>query len=107
MITVFVMIFVCCIAVAEGSKNCDRVQFFIDGQNGIKTIQNFTKQSFLKNGQPVYYSISEYAETVIWRTNETWISQTRPSYSGNKITKTKTQTSSKNLIFVFLKKMSK
>ena len=99
MITFMVIIFLGCSAVAKESENCDRVQFSIDNQTGIKTIQNFTRQSFGKNGQPVYYSFSrtpeyQHIQTLIWWNNEnnTWLSQTiinslMPS-SGNKITKT-------------------
>ena len=94
MVLILVIIFLGCSAVAKKSENCDRVQFSLEDQNGINTNQNFTKQSFEKNGKPVYYSEigpkNDYKETIIWWNNETntWLSQTR-SYSGNKITKTK------------------
>ena len=92
MVTVLVLIFLGCIAVTKESEMCDRVQFSF---NGINTRQNFTKQSFEKNGHPVYYyaggTFKKFIQTIIWQNNEndsTWISQTRP-YSSNKITKTK------------------
>ena len=87
--------------VAEKSEMCDRVKFSFDDQN---TTQNFTKQSFEKNGQPVYYSVSEInknndGQTIVWwnKENNTWLSQTRP-YSGNKITKSKTKISHQNFL---------
>ena len=91
MVTVLVLIFLGCIAVTKESEMCDRVQFSF---NGINTRQNFTKQSFEKNGHPVYYYAGGtfehmYIQAIIWWNNETntWISQIRP-YSSNKITKT-------------------
>ena len=103
MITFLVMIFLGGSAVAEESVNCDRVQFSFVDQTGINTSENFTKQSFDKNGQPVYYSFSglvnQWRQTIIWWNNETniWLSQTRP-YSGNKITKTNIKISHQNFI---------
>ena len=92
MITLLFIIFLGCNAVAQENEMCDRVQFSFDDQN---TTQNFTKQSFDKNGQPVYYSESEInktydGQTIVWWNKEknTWLSQTRP-YSTNKITKSK------------------
>ena len=79
--------------VAEKSEMCDRVQFSFDDQNSI-TNQNFTKQSFEKNGKPVYYSYrtteNHDFQTMIWwnKKNNTWLSQTR-LHSGNKTNKTK------------------
>ena len=99
MVTFFVLIFLGCSAVAIESEMCDRVQFSFHDQNNITTSQNFTKQSFVKNGQPVYYSFwrnknNTKLQTIVWRNNENnaWLSQTTP-YSGNKITKTKTKRS--------------
>ena len=90
MITVLIMIFLGCIAVTKESEMCDRVKFSLNDQKAI----NFTKQSFEKNGQPVFYSAGGtyeymYIQAIIWWNNETntWISQIRP-YSSNKITKT-------------------
>ena len=66
--------------------------FTFDDLNGIATNQNFTKQSFEKNGKPVYYSDFKtnkiYKQRTIWWNNETntWLSQT---YNSNKITKNK------------------
>ena len=97
MVTFLVVMFLGYSVVAKESENCDRVQFSFDDQNS--TNQNFTKQSFKKNGQPVYYSYSEIIknhdeQTIIWRNkeNNTWLSQTRTWIDGNKITKTKTKT---------------
>ena len=94
MVTFLVVIVLVCSAVAKESENCDRVQFSFDDQNGINTSQNFTKQSFVKNGQPVYYSVwrtkkHTKLQTIIWRNNENtiWLSQTR-TWIGKKITKT-------------------
>ena len=81
------------------SKNCNRIQFDFLDQNGINTSQNFTEQTFRKNGQPVYYSYSRTADykliqIIIWRNSENnkWLSQTiinhlTPS-TGNNVTKT-------------------
>ena len=91
MVIFVVMIVLGCSAVANESENCDRVQFSFDDQNDINSFQNFTKQSFEKNGQPVYYSFKKTAmdqnlQTIVWRNSENnnWLSQTRP-YSGNNI----------------------
>ena len=54
MVIFLVMIALGYSAVAKESENCDRVQFTLEDLNGINTDQNFTKQSFEKNGQPVY-----------------------------------------------------
>ena len=105
-VTVLVIIFLGCSAVAKENEKCDRIQFSIDDQNSINTSQNFTKQSFEKNGQPVYYSYSDsitenYDEQIIiWRNkeNNTWLSQTRP-HIGNKTKKTKTKNSHQNFFF--------
>ena len=90
MVSVLVLIFLGCIAVTKEIEMCDRVKLSLNNQKAI----NFTKQSFEKNGQPVYYSAGgtfEHVdiEAMIWWNNETntWISQIRP-YSNNKITKT-------------------
>ena len=89
MVTVLLILFLGCSAVAKESKNCDRVQFSFDNQKSINTNQNFTEQSFDKNGGSVYYSFSSIdknqdIQTIIWRNeeNDTWLSQTR-NYSGN------------------------
>ena len=93
MVTVLFIIFLGCTAVAKESEKCDRVQFSFDDQNGVNANQNFTKQSFEKNGKPVYYSYlttkNHDVQTIIWRNkkNNTWLSQTRP-HSGNKTNKT-------------------
>ena len=92
MVIFVVMIVLGCSAVANESENCDRVQFSFDDQNDINSFQNFTKQSFEKNGQPVYFSFSrtknQYKYTYIWWNNETWLSKTMTD-SSNKITKVK------------------
>ena len=93
-----------CNAVAKESENCDRVQFSFDDLNGIATNQNFTKQSFEKNGKPVYYSLSgpenKNRQLIIWwnNINNTWLrgSSTEKfteasQNSSNKITKTKSK----------------
>ena len=102
MVTLFVLIFLGCSAVTIKSEMCDRVQFSFHDQNNINTSQNFTKQSFVKNGQPVYYSFwraknHTKLQTIIWRNNENtiWLSQTR-TWIGNKITKTKIKISFPN-----------
>ena len=89
MVTVLLILFLGCSAVAKESKNCDRVQFSFDNQKSINTNQNFTEQSFNKNGRPVYYSFSKInktddGQTIVWwnKENDTWLSQTRP-FSGN------------------------
>ena len=97
MVTLLFIIFLGCSAVAkERSEKCDRVQFTVDDQNGISTHQNFTKQSFEKNGKPVYYTFSETAnnqlQTIVWWDNEnnTWLSKssiendTRPNLNSSK-----------------------
>ena len=108
--TLLVIMFLGCSAVAKESENCDRMQFSFTDLEGINTSQNFTKQSFDKNGQPVYYSYSENTEnyngqTIIWRNkeNNTWLSQTRP-HSGNKTNKTKTKIFQPKLYFCLLDK---
>ena len=90
------------------NENCDRVLFSFDDQNSINKNQNFTKQFFEKNGQPVYYSFQKTAkdhnmQTIIWQNSENnyWLSQTRP-YSGNNIIMTKTKISQQNFKFGFL-----
>ena len=95
MFIVLILIFLGCSAVAEESENCDRVQFSYDNMYGKNIRQNFTKQSFLHNGQPVYYSLSgpknQLKQTIIWWHNSkkgTWLGQTGP-YTSNKITKAK------------------
>ena len=97
MVAVFLILFLGCSVAAK--EYCDRVQISFEDQKGITTNQNFTKQSFEKNGKPVYYSFRRTAknqqkDTIIWWQieNNTWLSQTRPS-SGDKITKTKEKVS--------------
>lgn len=81
MITILLIIVQDCIAVEEEIENCDRVQFSFD-QNGKNTSENFTRQSFDKNGKPVYYSVfgskNNLSRAVIWWSNKTnnWLSQT-------------------------------
>ena len=104
MVTVLFIIFLGCTAVAKESEKCDRVQFSFDDQNGVNANQNFTKQSFEKNGKPVYYSDfktkKNYNQRTIWWDNETntWLSQT---YNSNKITKTKIKISQQIFCFSF------
>ena len=89
-VTVLVIIFLGCSALANESEKCDRVQFTFNDQKGINIVQNFTKQSFEKNGQPVYYSFdqvkNENMQSIMWWSieNNTWLSQTRPHSSNKK-----------------------
>ena len=68
------------------------MQFSFKDLDGINTSQNFTKQSFEKNGHPVYYSIfrskTNSKQMIVWRNSEdnAWLSQTRP-FSSNDTTK--------------------
>ena len=107
-VTVLVTLFFGCSVAAREIENCNRVQFSFDDQNSINKNQNFTKQFFEKNGQPVYYSFQKTAkdhnmQTIIWQNSENnyWLSQTRP-YSGNNIIMTKTKISQQNFKFGFL-----
>ena len=100
MVTFLLMIFLGCSAVEKESDNCDRVQFSFEGQN-----HNFTKQYFEKDEQPVYYSLKNTIQTIIWWDNETntWLSQTRTRI-GNKITKANIKISSQILFSFFSRK---
>ena len=97
MITILLIIVHGCIAVVEVFENCDRVQFSFNDQTGTNSIQNFTKQSFVKNGKPVYYSVfglkEHWRHSVIWWSNTNkWVSQIgrRSGHLiSNKITKAK------------------
>ena len=83
MITILLIIVHGCIAVVEEFENCNRVQFSFNDQTGTNSIQNFTKQSFNKNGKPEYYSVfgpkKKWRYSVIWWNNKinNWLSQTR------------------------------
>ena len=83
MVTILLIIVYGCIVVAEEIDNCDRVQFSFNDQTGTNSIQNFTKQSFNKNGNPVYFSVfgskNNWSYSLIWWNNETnnWSSQTK------------------------------
>ena len=74
MVTFLVMIFLSCSAIAKENEKCDRVQFSINDQDGINISQNFTKQKFKINKQPVYYSFKktqyQLIQTLIWWNNE-------------------------------------
>ena len=87
-----------CIAVVAENENCNRVQFTLENQTGNSSIQNFTKQSFVKNGKSVYYSVfglkEHWRHSVIWWSYKTkkWLSQIGRSNKdliSNKITKAK------------------
>ena len=112
MVIFLVIVLFGCSADANESKMCDRVQFSFDDLNGINNNQIFTKQSFEKDGQPVYYSFrtakyQQNIQTLIWwnNRNDTWLSQTIKNFlmpttsSGNKITKTKTKIRKYYLLF--------
>ena len=79
-VTIFLIILHGCILVAV--ENCDRFQFSFD-QNSKNISKNFTKQSFNKNGKPVYFSVfgpkKNWSYSVIWWNKETnnWSSQTK------------------------------
>ena len=118
MVIFLVIVFLGCSADAKESKMCDRVQFSFDDLNGINNNQNFTRQTFEKNGQPVYYSFRsakyhQNIQTLIWwdNRNNTWLSQTINNFftsTGNKITKTKIKISNqKRLSFFFQWQISK
>ena len=113
MITILLIIVHGCIALVEEFENCDRVQFSLSDQLSTNSILNFTKQSFDKNGKPVYYSVfgpkKKWRYSVIWwnKKSNKWLSQTKRSLNhliGNKITKAKLKISHQNLyILEFLK----
>ena len=112
MITILLIIVHGCIAVVEEFENCDRVQFSFNDQTGTNSIQNFTKQSFDKNGKSVYYSVFRLKKklrySVIWwnKKSDKWLSQTKRSNRhliGDKITKAKLKISHQiGQILVFL-----
>ena len=92
---ILVILVLGCSALDNESENCDRVRFsFSDDQEDLINKENFTEQSFEKNGKPVYYSVSgpknQWRYTRIWWNdeNKTWLSQTMTE-SSNKITKAK------------------
>ena len=106
MITILLIIVHGCNAVPEKFENCDRVQFSLSDQTSKNSIQNFTKQSFAKNGKPVYYSMfgpkKKWRYSVIWWNKKTnkWLSQTKRSNRhliGDKITKAKLKISNQNI----------
>ena len=80
-VTILLIVVHGCIAVVAENENCNRVQFTLEDQTGNSSIQNFTKQSFVKNGKPVYYSVfglkEHWRHSVIWWSNKTkkWLSQ--------------------------------
>ena len=97
-VTILLMVVHGCIAVVAENENCNRVQFTLEDQTGNSSIQNYTKQSFVKNGKPVYYSVfglkKHWRHSVIWWSNKTkkWLSQIGRSNKdliSNKITKAK------------------
>ena len=96
-VTILLIVVHGCIAVVAENENCNRVQFTLEDQTGNSSNQNFTKQSFAKNGKPVYYSVFRLKEhwrhSVIWWSNTNkWVSQIgRRSWHliSNKITKAK------------------
>ena len=113
MITILSMIVHGCIAVTEKFENCDRVQFSLHDQTSTDSIQNFTKQSFDKNGKPVYYSVFGFKKklrySVIWWNKKTnkWLSQTKRSNRhliGDKITKAKLKIFHQNVYILVLLK---
>ena len=97
-VTILLIVVHGCIAVVAENENCNRVQFTLEDQTGNSSIQNFTKQSFVKNGKPVYYSVfglkEHWRQSVIWWSNKKnkWLSQIGRSnwhLISNKITKAK------------------
>ena len=113
MITILLIIVHGCIAVVEEFENCDRVQFSFNDQTGTNSIQNFTKQSFDKNGKPVYYSVfgpkKKWRYSLIWWNKKTnkWLSQTKRSNRhliGDKITKATLKISHQNVCILVLLK---
>ena len=96
-VTILLIVVHGCIVVVAENENCNRVQFTLKDQTGNSSIQNFTKQSFVKNGKPVYYSVfglkEHWRHSVIWWSNTNkWVSQIgRRSWHliSNKITKAK------------------
>ena len=112
-VTILLLVVHGCIAVVAENENCNRVQFTLEDQTGNSSIQNFTKQSFVKNGKSVYYSVFRLKKklrySVIWwnKKRNKWLSQTKRSLNhliGNKITKAKLKISQQNVhILVFLK----
>ena len=106
MVTILLIIVYGCIVVAEEIDNCDRVQFSFNDPTGTNSIQNFTRQSFVKNGKPMYYSVFRFKKklrySAIWWNKKTnkWLSQTKPSNRhliGDKITKAKLKISNQNI----------
>ena len=95
-VLILVILFLGCSALDNESENCDRVRFSSDDQEDLINKENFTEQSFEKNGKPVYYSVSgpknQWRYTRIWWNdeNKTWLSQTM-THSSNKITKAKSK----------------
>ena len=111
-VTILLIVVHGCIAVVAENENCNRFQFTLEDQTGNSSIQNFTKQSFVKNGKPVYYSVFRLKEhwqhSVIWWSNRTkkWLSQIRHSnwhLISNKINKAKPNFPPNVLILVILK----
>ena len=96
-VTILLIVVHGCNAVVAENENCNRVQFTLEDQTGNSSIQNFTKQSIVKNGKSVYYSVFGLKEhlthSVIWWSNTNkWVSQIgRRSWHliSNKITKAK------------------
>ena len=111
-VTILLIVVHGCIAVVAENENCNRFQFTLEDQTGNSIIQNFTKQSFNKNGKPVFYSVfgpqKKWRYSVVWwnNTNNKWSSQTKRSKKhliGNKITKAKLKISHQiGHILVFL-----
>ena len=96
-VTILIVVVHGCIVVVAENENCNRVQFTLEDQTGNSSIQNFTKQSFVKNGKPVYYSVfgpkKDWRHSVIWWSNTNqWVSQIGHrnwDLISNKITKAK------------------
>ena len=96
-VTILLIVVHGCIAVVAENENCNRVQFTLEDQTGNSSIQNFTKQSIVKNGKSVYYSVFGLKEhlthSVIWWSNTNqWVSQIGHrnwDLISNKITKAK------------------
>ena len=97
-VTILLLVVHGCIAVVAENENCNRVQFTLEDQTGNSIIQNFTKQSIVKNGKSVYYSVfglkEQWRHSVIWWSNTTnkWVSQIghrNRDLISNKITKAK------------------
>ena len=110
-VTILLIVVHGCNAVVAENENCNRVQFTLEDQTGNSSIQNYTKQPFVKNGKPVYYSVfglkKHWRHSVIWWSNTNkWVSQIGNGswhLISNKITKAKQNFHQNVHILVFIK----